>query len=139
MRSRIILQGSDMTSINEDGKVVRRNVTWAKKVESPEQYMPSLLKSSIVSPIPKISPPASIEKDLRPISLTCTIAKLMESFVCNRLMPQLHNKIDSRQYSRKGHSTTDALLYMLQAIYEAVDSGEACARIFFADFSKGFD
>ena len=29
--------------------------------------------------------------------------------------------------------------YMLQAIYEAVDSGEASAWIFFADFSKGFD
>ena len=28
---------------------------------------------------------------------------------------------------------------MLQAIYEAVDSGEASARVFFADFSKGFD
>ena len=28
---------------------------------------------------------------------------------------------------------------MLQAIYEAVDSGEASARISFADFSKGFD
>ena len=37
------------------------------------------------------------------------------------------------------HSTTDALPYMLQAIYEAVDGGEASARIFFADFSKGFD
>ena len=36
-------------------------------------------------------------------------------------------------------STTDALLYMLQAIYEAVDGGEALALIFFADFSKGFD
>ena len=28
---------------------------------------------------------------------------------------------------------------MLQAIYEAVDSGDSAARIFFADFSKGFD
>ena len=28
---------------------------------------------------------------------------------------------------------------MLQAIYEAVDGGEASARIFSADFSKGFD
>ena len=28
---------------------------------------------------------------------------------------------------------------MLQAIYEAVDSDEASARIFFGDFSKGFD
>ena len=26
-----------------------------------------------------------------------------------------------------------------KAIYEAVDSGETSARIFFADFSKGFD
>ena len=28
---------------------------------------------------------------------------------------------------------------MLEAIYEAVDSGMASVRIFFADFSKGFD
>ena len=28
---------------------------------------------------------------------------------------------------------------MLQAIYEVVDSGDSAARIFFADFSKGFD
>ncbi|KAL9961061.1 hypothetical protein ACROYT_G029941 [Oculina patagonica] len=104
-----------------------------------EGYIPSLLKSSIVSPIPEVTPPGSIEKDLRPISLTCTVAKVMEGFTCSRLIPQLDGKIDPRQYSRKGHSTTDALLYMLQAIYEAVDSGEACARVFFADFSKGFD
>ena len=29
--------------------------------------------------------------------------------------------------------------YMLQAVYEAVDSGEASARLFFTDFTKGFD
>ena len=43
-----------------------------------------------------------------------------------------------RQYARKGHSATDPLWYMLQAVYEAVDSGEASARLFFADFTKGF-
>ena len=47
--------------------------------------------------------------------------------------------MDPRQYARRGHSTTDALLYMPQAIYEAVDSGDSAAHIFFADFSKGFD
>ena len=86
-----------------------------------------------------MSPPGLIEKDLRPISLTCTLAKVMEGFTCTRLLPQLDSKIDPSQFCSKGHSTTDALLYMLQAIYEAVDSGEASARIFFADFSKGFD
>ena len=104
-----------------------------------EGYIPSLLKFSIVSPIPKVSPPAVIEQDLRPISLTCTLAKVMEGFTCTRLLSQLDGMIDPSQFSRKGHSTTDALLYMLQAVYEAVDSGEATARIFFADFSKGFD
>ena len=63
----------------------------------------------------------------------------MEGFVRSRLVSYLDGKIDPRQYARKGHSTTDALLYMLQAIYEAVDSGDAVVRIFFADFAKGFD
>ena len=45
----------------------------------------------------------------------------------------------SREYARKGYSTTDALLYRLQAVYEAVDSAEASARLFFTDFTKGFD
>ena len=104
-----------------------------------EGYIPTLLKSSIVTPIHKATPPSTIRKDLRPISLTCTVAKVMEGFTCSRLLPQLDGKIDPRQYSRKGHSTTDALFYMLQAIHEAVESGEAVARIFFADFSKGFN
>ena len=63
----------------------------------------------------------------------------MEGFTRTRLLSQLEDKLDPRQYARKKHSTTDALLYTLQAIYEAVDSGEPGARFFFADFSKGFD
>ena len=61
----------------------------------------------------------------------------MEGFNCSRLLPQLEGKIDPCQFSRKGHSTTDAITYMLQAIYQAVDSGEASAQIFFADFLRG--
>ena len=47
-----------------------------------EGYIPSLLKSSIVSPLPKVIPPRAIESDLRPISLTCTFVKVMEGFTC---------------------------------------------------------
>ena len=36
------------------------------------------------------------------------------------------------------HSTTDALIYILQAIHEATDSGNCEARMFFADYSNGF-
>jgi hypothetical protein len=47
--------------------------------------------------------------------------------------------MDDRQYARRGHSTTDALIYLLQEVHAALDAGDAGARIFFADFSKGFD
>ena len=80
-----------------------------------EGAFPSLLKASIVTPVPKVNPPNHIESDVRPISLTCTLAKVLEGFTCSRLLSQLDGKIDVRQYARKGHSTTDALLYMLQA------------------------
>ena len=40
---------------------------------------------------------------------------------------------------REGHSTLDALIYILQEIQEATDRGDCGARIFFADFSKCFD
>ena len=62
----------------------------------------------------------------------------MEGFTITKLLPELDNKIDVGQYARKGHSKTDALLYLPQAIFEAMDRGNTAARIFFADFSKGF-
>ena len=46
---------------------------------------------------------------------------------------------DPRQYAREGHSTMDALIYILQAIHEATDCGNCGARMFFTDYSKGFD
>ena len=48
-------------------------------------------------------------------------------------------KLDSSQYAREGHSTTDALIYILQVIHEVTDSGNFGARMFFMDYSKGFD
>ena len=45
----------------------------------------------------------------------------MEGFTITKLLPELDSRIDVRQYARKGHSTTDALLYLLQAIFEAMD------------------
>ena len=67
-----------------------------------ESYVPILLKSSIVTPIPKVVPPKDLECDLRPISLTCTIAKVMEGFTCARLLPQLNGKIDRDNMLVKG-------------------------------------
>ena len=62
-------------------------------------------------------PPQSTETDLRPISLTCTLAKLMEDLFCKRFLSQLEGKVDKNQFARKGMSTTDALISFLQPFF----------------------
>ena len=104
-----------------------------------EGYVPDLLKRSIINPLPKVSPPQEIQPDLRLISPTCTLAKVMEGFARSRLVAQISEKLDRRQYAREEHSTTDALIDILQAIHEATDSGNCGVRMLFADYLKGFD
>ena len=99
------------------------------------RYIPDLLKSSIISPIPKVIPPQSIESDLRPISLTCNLAKIMEGFFCKRLLSQLTRKIVAASLLVRATLLRTRYYFLLQPVYDALDSGNACARFFFADFS----
>ncbi len=39
----------------------------------------------------------------------------------------------------KGRCTTQALVFLLHNVLETLDRGGSSARVFFADFSKGFD
>ena len=64
---------------------------------------------------------------------------MFEGFTQDRLITKVSHLIDPRQFARAGNSTTDALVYLLQAVYEAVDTGNCGARLFFPDYSKGFD
>ena len=60
--------------------------------------MPSIWKQATVVPVPKSNPPTSINKDLRPISLTPTVSKILESFVGQWILDDIAHKIDGRQY-----------------------------------------
>ena len=102
-------------------------------------FLPVSLKRSIITPVPKISPPQDIELDPRPIALTSCLAKVLEGFNHRRLLKQVNCNIDPRQYAWEGNSTTQALIYLLHAIHEAADTGNCCASIFFADFSNRLD
>ena len=102
-------------------------------------YVPVFLKRSEVVPVPKCSPPKVVEQDLRPISLTPHIAKVMEGLTLDSLFKQVCDKLDTHQFALDGKSTTHALVFFLQVILEALDQGDTYARIFFTDFSKGFD
>ena len=83
--------------------------------------IPEQLKSSIVSPIPKCMPPKSIEDDLRPISLTPQIAKIMEAFTLESLLADIGDHIDPYQFAMKGRSTTQALVFLLHNVLEKLD------------------
>ena len=59
--------------------------------------MPEAWKQANVVPVPKTNPPTKTDKDLRPISLTPTVSKLLESFIGQWLLDELDSKLDPRQ------------------------------------------
>ena len=104
-----------------------------------EGYLPELFKGADVRPLPKQMPPMSIENGIRPVSLTCQLAKVMEGFTLSRISHPIINNLDPKQFAVAGKSTSHALAYILHIILESLDKGGCLARLFFADFRKGFD
>ena len=102
-----------------------------------EGFIPDKLKESLVHPVPKCSPPKSVENDLRPITLTSQLAKVLKGFTLDSLYRQVVDSLDLKQFSLCDRSTTHALVYFLHTILEALDSGGNYVRSFLADFSKG--
>ena len=96
-------------------------------------------KQAIVVPVPKCRPPVPVESDLRPVSLTSPVAKILEGFSANYPLMCFWDKLDSKQFALPGRSTMQALVYLLHTILESVDGGEMYVRMFFSDFSKGLD
>ena len=104
-----------------------------------DAYLPPLLKRAAVTPLPKQSPPGSIENGIRPISLTRKIAKVMEGLTLARILPSIISHLDNKQFAMAGKSTQQAIVYILHLALEALEKGGCILRFFFADFRKGFD
>ena len=105
-----------------------------------EGFVPQIWKSANVIPIPKISIPKSIQSDLRPISLTPVISKILESFITNWLSEYI--VLDDNQYgARKGLSTTHFLIEFVHNLLSKLEPGKDkfFYRVLFLDFSKAFD
>jgi len=89
--------------------------------------------------VPKVQHLKAIEADLRPISLTATLAKVLESFVGSWIMKRIDSSLDDWQYGAlRQHSTMHALIDMLHHWHAAVDKGQS-VRTVFVDFAKAFD
>ena len=95
-----------------------------------EGIIPDTWKSANIIPVPKVNPPNTIEKDIRPISLTPIASKTLE-FAKN---------IKRNQFGGMGGaSTTDALVEMIHRWSEATDKLDHYVRVALLDFSKAFD
>ncbi len=107
-----------------------------------EGILPSAWKSAdvISVPLPKCRPPASLESDLRPISLTAIPVEVLESILVKRINKGPEGKVDEKQFgSIAGCSTTDALVELTHKWFEATDTAGNYVRIVLVDYSKGFD
>ena len=85
--------------------------------------VPSLWKCADVLPLGKVPQPKSIDSDLRPISLTAVLSKVLEEFVFIWLAPILMPHIDPFQFGGvKKSSTTHTLVHLIHQWLSATDS-----------------
>lgn len=106
-----------------------------------ESHVPQLWKSADTLPMPKISPPKIINKDLRPISLTPVVSKsCLEDFVYAWLWDCIKDKLDPNQFGGvKGSSPVYALIKLLHDAYMTTDNLLNTFEIVMVDFAKAFD
>jgi hypothetical protein len=97
---------------------------------------PNIWKDGLITPIPKV-PSVSCEEELRPISLTASLSKILE---VNWMMDDVKHKIDPQQFvCLKGTSTTFCLIDMINNWLRTLDDKSSILRIVFLDLSKAFD
>ena len=106
-----------------------------------EQILPTTWKKADVSPLPKKTPVNTLEKDLRPISLTPCVSKVAEEFIVeDYVKPAILNVIDRSQYGAiPNSSTTMALISMLHHWCVNTDGNGTTIRTILFDYRKAFD
>lgn len=101
---------------------------------------PEILKESIIIPVFKSGSREQMN-NYRPISLTSSISKVLETIIHKRTYKFLEDCkiLNERQFRfRCGKSTQDALANLTAKIYRSLDSSKPCLSIFI-DLAKAFD
>ena len=105
-----------------------------------QALVPLQWKVADVIPIPKTNPVEDLNTDFRPISLTATLSKILESFYAEWILDSIYHKLDPRQFGAlAGSSSVDALISLLHSLYADTDGNGKTVRVFLLDFSKAFD
>ena len=102
-------------------------------------YISWIWKQSLIIPLLK---PKSLKTNLasyRPISLTCSLSKILKKCILELLIKQIENKISIKKFGFKTNgSTFQNLLYNYKHIFKELDATENIDLILFA-LSRAFD
>ena len=99
----------------------------------------SIVEKSTIIPIPKNSKPKEMN-DLWPVAMTSIHMKCLEKLIITRLLPDVTELLDERHFAYHPHkSTEDAVLTMLNGIYEHLEHAGTYVKIMFVDFTNAFN
>ena len=104
-------------------------------------YFPSKWKTATVVPIRKPGKDASLTSSYRPISLLCSLSKILERVILSRLNAhtELHNILPTTQHGfRPFHSTTHQLHRVTTILRQNLNLKRTTGMILF-DIEKAFD
>lgn len=102
---------------------------------------PDILKVHKIVPIPKEANATNVDK-YRPIAVLSTLDKIFEKILYDKLLLYFeeNNFLYNYQFGfRKGCSTEDAVLNVVQFICSGLDGGSSGVAGIFFDFTKAFD
>ena len=105
-----------------------------------EGVFPTQLKMANVVPLYKCDDPMMFNH-YRPVSLLCTLSKVFEKVMYNRLIKFLEKFSVLYEYQfgfRRKRSTHLALITLIDQLTQAIENGEYVFGVFL-DFSKAFD
>ena len=105
-----------------------------------DAFVPAIWKSADIISIPKVSPPMSVDKDLRPISLTPSLSKGLEFYARKWTNEPLTPVLDPHQFgSRANYSTVTALVHLIHSWLLELEKPGTVIRTLLIDYRKAFD
>ena len=103
-----------------------------------QQHYPTMLKIADVTPLHK-KDEKTLTKNYRPVSLIPVVSKLYERNMYNQINEYIQNHLSPYLFGfRKGHSTEQCLVIMLEEWKKALDKKDNAGAIL-TDLSKAFD
>ena len=133
-----------MTAVSGNGSEqlsqlsIRLSVLFNKSFQS--SVLPSEWRISFVTPIHKKGS-HHLASNYRPVSLTSTVVKVMESIIKSNVLEHLtsNNLLTSHQFGfLRGHSCTTQLLHVMDILAKSLDQGVP-VDVIYMDLQEAFD